>query len=159
MWSDICLNFAISWAKICPVFSRKTRGRQQLCLAALPSWEYWISVIWGTGFCIAHWLPSGLQIKHMSLASVQWVTGLWFFNILGYSQQIIFSKNNGILFYCSHDLNLCGIAIEVNRTFSWVRFAGYSIIKIWQLIVLFMLLHLMNKYISLNIRLSFVYTL
>lgn len=97
--------------------------------------------------------------KNLSSASAQWVTGLWVLNILGYLQQIIFSKNDDILFYCSHDLNLCGIAIEVNRTFSWVRFAGYSIIKIWQLIVLFMLLHLMNKYISLNIRLSFVYTL
>lgn len=69
------------------------------------------------------------------------------------------NKRGDILFYSSHDLNLCGIAIEVNRTFSWVRFAGYGIIKIWQLIVLFMLLYLMNKYISLYIKLGFVYTL
>lgn len=120
--------------------------------------EYCISVICGTGFCIPRWVSLDLQIKHLSSDPVQQVTGI-LFNILGYVQQITMNKNDDILFYCSHDLNLCGIAIEVNRTFSWVCFAGYSIIKIWQLIVLFMLLYLMNKYISLYIKLSFVYTL
>lgn len=80
-------------------------------------------------------------------------------NILGNVQQIIMNKKDDILFYCSHDLNLCGIAIELNRTSSWARFAGYSIVKRWQLIALFMLLRLMNKYISLYIKLGFVYTL
>lgn len=129
-----------------------------LAWAVFPSWEYCISVICGTGFCIPCWVSLDSQIKQLSSDSVQRVTGI-LFNILGYVQQTMMNKNDDILFYCSHDLNLCGIAIEVNRTFSRVCFAGYGIIKIWQLIVLFMLLYLMNKYISLYIKLSFVYTL
>lgn len=129
-----------------------------LAWAIFCSQGYCISVICGTGFCIPCWVSSDSQIKCLSSHSVQRVTGI-LFNILGYIQQTTMSKNDDILFYCSHDLNLYGIAIEVNRTFSRVCFAGYGIIKIWQLIVLFMLLYLMNKYISLYIKLSFVYTL
>ena len=139
-------------------FLEKDGIDSSLAWATFPSWEYYIWVICGTGFCNPCCVSLDLQIKHLSSDSVQQITGI-LFNILGYVQQIMMNKNDDILFYCSHDIILCGIGTEVNRTFSWVCFAGYSIIKIWQLIVLFMLLYLMNKYISLYIKLSFVYTL